>query len=100
MENNSRFKKLTYTPAEPSNYLFTPEQSHDGIDTNHDHDQNENSGYSLRPSQRMNSSVATLPDAISISDEPSLTARLKSAEKDFWQDAITDEIRTLIENET
>lgn len=96
--NNTRIEDLTYTPAEPSNYHVTPVQSDDESDANHD--RNENSGYGLRPLRRVDYSMAALPDAISTSDEPSLTAAMKSAEKDFWQKAITEEIETLIENET
>lgn len=66
MENNSWIEDLTYTTMEPSDYRVTKEQSDDEGDMNHD--QNEKSGYGLRPIQRVDYSMAFLPGTKSTSD--------------------------------
>lgn len=98
-EYDSSIEEITYTPMVPKNYRFTTEQSDDESDTNQYHHRNENWGHGLRPSQIVDYSTAALSDAISTSDELSLTAALKSAEKYFSQELITEEIKTRSENE-
>ena len=99
MDNNEiGIEELTYTPNEPSNYGVTPEDSGGESDT--DHDRNGNSTYGLRSLPRVDYSMAALPEAISTSDEPCLSSAMKSPERDFWEEAIAEEVKTLIENET
>lgn len=91
---------LTYVPSEPSKYRVTPEPSDKEDESGNVRDDNNTSGYSLRPLERKNYSMAALPDEISTSDEPKVSTAMKSDEKDYWQEAIDEEIKTLIDNDT
>lgn len=93
----NQLEQLTYTPLQPSVYGEEADQSEeesDGEDES-DGDLQQPRPQGLRNIPRVDYSAAALPKWISTSDEPTLSAVLKSPERKFWLSAINDEFSTL-----